>query len=293
MDKLSHLLDAVEPLLPPTPEKIDWSTTMAVSWVSGPQRGSLRAVELDTQIALEDVLGVDTQKNKVVQNTRQFIKGLPANNVLLTGSRGTGKSSLIKALLNAFSDQGLRVIQVDKHDLQNMPQILEVISDQAYRYILFCDDLSFNEDDTNYKVLKSILDGAMYALPENVAIYATSNRRHLMPEYQRDNEASALANKEIHHGEVVEEKISLSDRFGLWVSFYPMNQALYLAVAEHWVNRLGVTMEPKAKMLVKWSKAAQAESLRWALVRGNRSGRSAYQFARHWVGQVILEKSGL
>lgn len=289
IEKISRVLDAVEPMLPPVPEVINWAKTMAVCWVNGPQRGSLRAVELDTKIALDDVLGVDTQKGKVVQNTQQFLAGLPANNVLLTGSRGTGKSSLIKALLNEFAPQGLRIIQVEKQDLQNMPQILEQIAGHPYWYILFCDDLSFNEDDANYKVLKSILDGALYALPANVSIYATSNRRHLLPEYQRDNEQTEMLNNEIHHGEMVEEKISLSDRFGLWVSFYPMNQTLYLAIAQHWVTRLGTAMEPTADFLVEWSDLAREESLRWALARGNRSGRSAYQFAQHWVGQVILE----
>ena len=211
------------------------------------------------------------------QNTLQFVRGLPANNVLLTGARGTGKSSLIKALLNRYAADGLRLIELDKKDLLDLPDVVERLAAQPYRFILFCDDLSFNADEPGYTTLKAVLDGSVAATPENVLLYATSNRRHLMPEFMRENLETKYLGDEIHPGETVEEKISLSERFGLWVSFYPFNQDEYLDIVRHWLRRLGVGEVAGEQM--------QREALQWALQRGSRSGRVAWQFARDWAGR--------
>ena len=220
---------------------------------------------------------MDRQKAEIQRNTRQFIAGLPANNVLLWGARGTGKSSLIKALLNEYADQGLRMIEVDKDDLVHWADIVERVYDRPERFLLYCDDLSFEADDASYKALKAILDGSISAAPENVLLYATSNRRHLLPEYMSENQDSRIVEGELHHGEAVEEKISLSERFGLWLSFHPFSQDDYLAIVAYWLGELG------------WTEGLDEESrklaLRWALTRGSRSGRVAWQFARDWVGR--------
>lgn len=287
-DLVQCLRDVAEAYLAQQPQAvvdIDWSVCAVALWRRDPVGGYLLPVLETHAVTLEDLLGVDRQKALLVQNTAQFVKGYPANNALLTGARGTGKSSLIQALLNRFFADGLRVIQVDKSDLANLLDIIDAISGEPYRFLLYCDDLSFEANDEGYKSLKSALDGALFSAPDNLLIYATSNRRHLLPEYASDNEASALKGGEIHHGEAIEEKISLSDRFGLWVTFYPVSQEDYLAIAEHWVaaiaQRFGVA--------VSWDDAARQASLRWALNRGNRSGRAANQFARHWVGLRMLD----
>jgi predicted AAA+ superfamily ATPase len=229
-------------------------------------------------LGLSDLKEIDGQKEKMQRNTEQFVRGLPANNVLLTGARGTGKSSLIKACLNAYADQGLRLIEVDKADLVDLPDIIDVVSDRPEKFMIFCDDLSFEDGEPGYKALKSILDGSVAAATPNVLIYATSNRRHLLPEYMKDNLSyTHTEDGEVHPGEVIEEKISLSERFGLWVSFYPFSQDEYLTIVGQWLTALGLPEGTLDK--------ARPEALVWALERGSRSGRVAYQFARDYAGR--------
>ncbi|MEY5099685.1 MAG: hypothetical protein RJA36_2404, partial [Pseudomonadota bacterium] len=239
--------------------------------------GSLEPVRHVAAIRLDDLKEIEPQKEKIQRNTLQFVQGQPANNVLLTGARGTGKSSLIKACLNEYAPQGLRLIEVDKADLTDLPDIVDVVAGRPEKFIVFCDDLSFEDGEPGYKALKSILDGSVSAASSNVLIYATSNRRHLLPEYMKENLSyTHTADGEVHPGEVVEEKISLSERFGLWVSFYPFSQDEYLSVTHQWLAHYGV---PEAEF-----EAARPQALVWALERGSRSGRVAYQFARHYAG---------
>lgn len=287
-ERLERVLSAVEQMLPQPIQAIDWSACMVANWTEQFMGGHLQPVLSDDAIGLNDLKAMDAQKQKVFDNTRQLVAGFPANNVLLWGARGTGKSSLVRALLHEFSDQGLRLIQVNKYQLQHLPAIVGQVIDQPFKFILYCDDLSFEEGDSDYKELKSALDGAMFALPDHVVIYATSNRRHLVPEYLKENNESRVVDGQIHHGDVVEEKISLSDRFGLWISFYPMDQQSYLLVVEHWLTKIAAELAVK----VVWDEATQKESLKWALGRGTRSGRTAYQFAKHWVGKVALAAQG-
>jgi predicted AAA+ superfamily ATPase len=247
--------------------------------VSG-RAGHLQPVTHPHRIQLDDLLGIDTQKADLDRNTRQFVKGLPANNALLWGSRGTGKSSLIKALLNEYAGQGLRLIEAESGELSDLPDIVEPLHGRKERFIIFADDLSFEANDPGYKALKAVMDGSIAAAPDNVLIYATSNRRHLMPEFHSENEQARLIDTEIHHGEAVEEKISLSERFGLWLSFYPFNQDLYLAIVRHHLAALGVKRAD--------TEAIRSEALRYALSRGSRSGRVAWQFARDWAGRSKL-----
>lgn len=269
----------IEAALPGPLAAPDWKAAVAFRYrVRASGHGALEPVRHVAEIQLADIREVDTQKERLVRNTRQFVEGRPANNVLLTGARGTGKSSLIKACLLAFAAQGLRLIEVDKANLVDLPDIVECVAQRPERFIVFADDLSFDEGEAGYKALKSILDGSVSASGANVLIYATSNRRHLLPEYQKDNESYVhTAEGELHPGEVVEEKISLSERFGLWLSFYPFTQAEYLAIVRQWLAGLGVSTERFA--------AAEPEALVWALERGSRSGRVAYQFARDFAGR--------
>ena len=230
-------------------------------------------------LSLDDLKEIDVQKEKIQRNTLQFVHSLPANNVLLTGARGTGKSSLIKACLQTYAPQGLRLIEVDKQDMVDLPDIIEVVASRPEKFIIFCDDLSFEEGEPGYKALKSILDGTVAAATPNVLIYATSNRRHLLPEYMKDNLSySHTSDGEVHPGEVIEEKISLSERFGLWISFYPFSQEAYLLIVEQWLSSLDVPHDLIAK--------ARPEALVWALERGSRSGRVAFQFARDFAGRL-------
>jgi predicted AAA+ superfamily ATPase len=264
----------------PAPATIDWREARAAVWVDeGPAAGFRSHADLD-DVSLDDLFWIDDQKAAIEQNTRQFLAGLPANNVLLWGARGTGKSSLIHGLVNRYADQGLRVVEVSKGRLAALPEIARRLRAEPYRFILFCDDLSFEADDASYKELKSALEGSMFKASSNVLIYATSNRRHLVPEYMSENEQATMVQGELHHGEAVEEKISLSDRFGLWLAFHPFRQQAYLEVAEYWVGQLA----KRHRVDVAWSDDARAEALRWALARGVRSGRTAQHFARHWVG---------
>ncbi|TLD44703.1 MAG: hypothetical protein FAZ92_03060 [Accumulibacter sp.] len=275
--RAERLLDRLEPLLPPPPEAPDWGAAHAFRWRAANGCGHLQAIRRLPQIRLTDLRDIDEQKARLDSNTRQFIAGLPANNVLLTGARGSGKSSLIKALLNEYAPQGLRVIEVEKDELTDLPQIVELLEDRPERFIIFCDDLSFESGDARYKALKVVLDGSFAAAPENVLIYATSNRRHLMPEYFAENLESRRVGEEIHPGEAIEEKISLSERFGLWISFYPFDQDAYLDIVAHWLSSFGCRPEEIA--------GSERAALNWAVERGSRSGRVAWQFARDWAGR--------
>jgi len=275
----SALLSRIESVLPQPLSAPDWS--QAIAWryrkrSSG--HGVLEPVRHVAGIRLDDLKEIDAQKEKIQRNTLQFVQGHPANNVLLTGARGTGKSSLIKACLNTYAPQGLRLIEVDKADLTDLPDIVDVVSGRPEKFMVFCDDLSFEDGEAGYKALKSILDGSVAAATPNVLIYATSNRRHLLPEYMKENLTYTHTDDgEVHPGEVVEEKISLSERFGLWVSFYPFSQDEYLAITAQWLSHFQV---PAAEIAV-----ARPEALVWALERGSRSGRVAYQFARDYAGR--------
>lgn len=277
--RAEQLISRIESALPQPLETPDWTASSAFRYrkrASG--RATLEPVRHVGAMALTDLKEIDPQKEKILRNTRQFVHGQPANNVLLTGARGTGKSSLIRACLNEFATQGLRLIEVDKADLTDLPDMVDLVSEQPYKFIVFCDDLSFDEGEPGYKALKSILDGSVAATTANVLIYATSNRRHLLPEYMQENLSyTHTADGEVHPGEGVEEKISLSERFGLWVSFYPFSQDEYLCIVAQWLQSFGVSAEAIA--------AARPESLVWALERGSRSGRVAYQFARDYAGQ--------
>lgn len=276
--RAESLLARLENILPPPAPPIDWNTAIALRWRKRQGRGYLQAIPTVSTIRFEHLHNIERQKLAIEQNTRQFVNKRPANNVLLTGARGTGKSSLIKACLNAFAADGLRLIEVDKDDLHDLGDIVDLISARPERFIVFCDDLSFEEGESGYKALKVALDGSIAAQSDNVLIYATSNRRHLLPEYMQDNESYRhTSDGEIHPGEVVEEKISLSERFGLWVSFYPFKQDEYLEIVNHWLKYFGV--DP-----AKWE-AARGAALIWALERGSRSGRIAFQFARDWSGR--------
>jgi uncharacterized protein len=273
--KLEALVARIEAIVPSASPEPDWKGATAFRWRKRNARGWLEAVKHPHAIAFADLKDIDDQKRRLRENTEQFVAGRPANNVLLTGARGTGKSSLVKAALNEFAKKGLRLIEVDKGDLVDLPDIVDLVAERKERFVVFCDDLSFEANDPGYKSLKVALDGTIAGSAENLLIYATSNRRHLMPEYMGENLEAKHLDGEIHTGETTEEKISLSERFGLWLSFYPFDQEQYLDIATHWVEVLGGRMTEDAR------KAA----LLWALERGSRSGRVAWQFARDFVGR--------
>lgn len=279
IERAESLLLRIESVLPQPLSAPDWTAAVAFRYrkrSSG--HGTLEPVRQVGAMRLSDLKEIDGQKERIDRNTRQFVDGLPANNVLLTGARGTGKSSLIRACLNEYAVRGLRLIEVDKADLVDLPDIVDVVGARPEKFIVFCDDLSFEDGEPGYKALKSILDGSVSAASPNVLIYATSNRRHLLPEYMKENLTyTHTADGEVHPGEVVEEKISLSERFGLWVSFYPFSQDEYLTIVAQWLASFGV---PVSAISV-----ARPEALVWALERGSRSGRVAYQFARNYAGQ--------
>jgi len=277
--RVETLITRIESVLPQPLSAPDWHASVAFRYRKRSSGyGSLEPVMHLGKLSLDDLKEIDEQKDKIRRNTEQFVSGVPANNVLLTGSRGTGKSSLIKACLNAYAARGLRLIEVDKADLTDLPDIVELVFDRAEKFIIYCDDLSFEEGESGYKALKSILDGSIAAATPNVLIYATSNRRHLLPEYMAENLTYTHTDDgEVHPGEVVEEKISLSERFGLWVSFYPFSQDEYLSIVAQWLSSFGVSPAD--------IEAAKPASLVWALERGSRSGRVAFQFARDYAGQ--------
>jgi uncharacterized protein len=285
MAELDHLIALAETLLarldavlPEAQSAPDWSAH-AWRWRRRNARGHLQAVPQPHRIRLDDLRYVDAQKEPLVRNTRQFLHGLPANNALLTGARGTGKSSLVKALLTEFAGDGLRLVEVDKSDLVDLMDIADLLRGRPERFIVFCDDLSFDANDPGYKALKVALDGSVAEAADNMLIYATSNRRHLMPEFMAENLATSYVGDEIHPGETSEEKISLSERFGLCLSFYPFDQDAYLEIVRHWLRSFGI---------VRMTPQARRAALQFAISRGSRSGRIALQFARDWAGQKAL-----
>ena len=285
-DTLSHLLaeflkQNIIPALHIDPNQL------AYRWV-GDIKGRLEPIKVSSSLALDDLIGIDTQKQKIVQNTKQFLAGYPANHVLMTGTRGAGKSSIVRALLNEFKDQGLRMIEVSRDDLQMLDKIRDAINelpkDTSCRYIVYCDDLAFNGQDENYRTLKSVLDGALDSEQDKILVYATSNRRHLLPQLMKDNVSIYDGQTdEVNPYETIDETVSLSDRFGLWLSFYPMNQETYLNIVGHYLQAEGV----------EWTDKVRHEALLWSSSRGGRSGRVAYQFARHWMGQQLLNQDSL
>ena len=282
LKRAESLLARLEEFLPAVRPETNWKAT-AFRWRRSNGRGSLQAVMKPHRIKLADLRDIDQQKKLVDANTLQFVEGRPANNVLLTGARGTGKSSLIKACLDRYASMGLRLIEVDKDDLIDLPDIADLVANRPERFIVYCDDLSFEASETGYKALKAILDGSIASPPANVLIYATSNRRHLMPEFMHENLETKYVGDEIHPGETAEEKISLSERFGLWISFYPFDQEAYLDIVTHWLKDFGCHPDSKGV----W----REEALQWALLRGSRSGRVAWQFARDWAGRVASRRT--
>lgn len=279
LQSLSQVLAQLHQTLPSLKQEPDFSAP-AFKW----QNQQLIPIFHPKKIDLDDLKGIERQKAKVIQNTLQFLNGLPANDVLLTGSRGTGKSSIVRALLSQYQDQGLRLIEIERDDLSELPEIQKIIQNRPEKFIVYCDDLAFNAEDENYRSLKSVLDGSLQSGSSNFIIYATSNRRHLLPEFMHENTPVTRVDvpqyTELHPQEAVEEKISLSDRFGLWLSFYPMDQALYLEIVEHYL----------AKSKMPMTEEVRAEALRWCQARGQRSGRAAYQFSKHWVGSQQLQQ---
>ncbi len=285
LHRAEAVLARVEGLLPPAAADPDWSRVTAARWRKCSGRGLLQAVAHPHAISLDDLVAVDDQKRAIDRNTRQFVAGLPANNVLLTGSRGTGKSSLVKAMLVKYAAKGLRVIEVDRGDLSDLPDIAERVAGKAQRFVVFCDDLTFDAGEVGYRMLKVMLDGSIAGAATNVVIYATSNRRHLLPEYFSENLETRHIGEEVHPGESVDEKISLSERFGLWISFYPFTQDDYLAAVASWLAHFGV----KPATTAKEAEARTREALQWALQRGSRSGRVAWQFAKDLAGTQALK----
>lgn len=276
--RAERVLAQLEAWLPPVPPSTDWSA-LAFRWRKQGARGWLESVHNVAQISTADLLYVEEQKEVLARNTANFVQGKPANNVLMTGARGTGKSSLVRAMLHAYAKQGLRLVEVDKEDLADLNDIIKQLEGRPERFVIFCDDLSFDAGEPGYKELKSVLDGSVAAPSDNVLIYATSNRRHLMPEFMHENLDPTTQAGEIHPGEAIEEKVSLSERFGIWLSFYPFSQAHYLKIVQYWLEQLGCN----AKQIA----AAEKEALQWALHRGSRSGRVARQFAQDWAANHV------
>ena len=281
-ERLAAALERLEALLPMVPASPDWERFRAFRWRRLGQRGHLQAVRHPHRLRLADLRRIDRQKAVLDLNVRQFLAGRPCNNVLLWGARGTGKSSLIKALLTEYAGQGLRLVEVDRQHLAELAEIQDQLHARPERFLLYCDDLSFEADDAGYKALKAVLEGSISAQPGNVLIYATSNRRHLLPEYAEDNQQTRWVNGELHQGEAVEEKISLSERFGVWLSFRPFNQDQYLAIVRHWLDHYGQTGI--------WD-LTRTEALAYALLRGSRSGRVAWQFAKDWAGRQGIREA--
>lgn len=286
LKRLNNIADKLEPLIP-NPSKTDWTTCIAGVWTKDRHVGYVLPIENFHRIQLADLLEIDRQKDALIKNTAQFCRKLPANNALLWGARGTGKSSLIHALLNEFRDEGLRLIELQKSDFADFPEIVRTVKDEPYRFLIVCDDLSFDQSDSSFKELKSILEGSIAATTENVLIYATSNRRHLIAEYMEENLSATYHKSELHESEAVEEKISLSDRFGLWLSFHSFNQDQYLSVVAHWLQKLSNESHVELFDI----KSVKGDALKWALNRGVRNGRTAYHFARQCIGQHLLKST--
>ena len=282
--RLNSLLDRLDPYVPETVTGISEFSGGAYRWQSYGQKGLFHKIQQPTKIKLDDLKCIDQQKQKIDRNTQQFLAGLPANNVLLWGPKGTGKSSLIKALLSEYQNKGLNLIEVERNDLGNLRNIIEQLSGKEEHIILYCDDLSFEADDPSYKAIKVVLDGSLSNTPDNILIYATSNRRHLIPESMADNVNSQNVQGELHLSEAIEEKISLSERFGVWLAFHPFNQDQYLQIVDYWLNKLGFVSQD--------IEIVHKASLKWALEHGSRSGRSAWQFAKDWTGRHKLKDIG-
>ncbi len=280
--RAEQLIERLERLLP-MPVDDDLDDAIAWRWRkrSG-GRGRLEAIRRFNRVRLADLLHIERQKDALERNTRQFLAGLPANNALLWGPRGTGKSSLVKALLNDYAAAGLRLVEVDRLNLVDLPDIVDRLHDSRVRYVIYCDDLSFDDNDASYRALKTVLDGSVLDTPDNIVIYATSNRRHLLPEQRSDNQDARVIDGELHHSEAVEEKISLSERFGLWLAFHPLSQERYLDIALHWLRAFNADLTQ--------ADAVRAAALQWALLHGSRSGRAAHQFARDFAGRQALER---
>lgn len=283
--QLERVLGSVEMLLPKVTQPVDWKTCFAANWRRHSFSGYLEPVKVTDTTRLDQLLGVDEQKTIMVNNTRQFLQGLPANNALLWGSRGTGKSSIVKALLNEFAEQGLRVIQVEKEDLIYIAEIFAAIEDQPYRYIMLCDDLSFETGELSYKMLKSALDGSVYSAPENVLIYVTSNRRFLLPEYEGDHLGGKYVKGELQQSEIQEEKSSLSDRFGLWVAFHVFSQDRYLEAVKLCID----TWSKRLNRDIPWSNEVELAAIKWSHDKTKRCGRTAFQFSKNWVGKYLVK----
>lgn len=285
LQRAESVLERIEPLLPAPRGAIDWQLSLAARWHREGRSGYLQALQVGLDMRLSDLIGVDTQREQLARNTRQFVQGLPANHALLWGARGTGKSSLVRALLAEHAAEGLRLIEIERDHLADLPRVVEQLLKLPQRFVLFCDDLSFEAGEGDYRMLKTVLDGSLERAPENVLLYATSNRRHLLPEKQSDNQNWQMIDGELHPNEAVEDKIALSDRFGLWLSFYPFTQDHFLAVVRHWITQQAA----EAGLAWQWSEELEKAAIRWALGRGNRNGRCAYQFARQWVGLQLLQ----
>lgn len=281
IDRADEVITRIEALLPTAPPRVPRGDAVAWRWRRAFRDvGGFAPVARPAAIQLDDLEGIDQQKAALERNTRQFLRGLPCNHALLWGARGTGKSSLVKALLQAYRTEGLRLVEVAATDLVDLPELVEPLADPRQRFIVFCDDLAFDADDAGYRALKALLEGSIAGAPSNVVIYATSNRRHLMPESMADNREARAVNGEIHPGEAVDEKISLSERFGLWLSFYPFSESEYLAIVEGWLQRLDPALAGDDE--------AMRAARQWALERGGRSGRVARQFALDWAGRQRL-----
>ncbi len=282
--RLERVLSSVEMLLPRAIAPVDWATCYAANWRRHSFSGYLEAVKVTDTTTLDELLGVEEQKETMRHNTRQFLMGLPCNNALLWGSRGAGKSSMVKALMNEFAPKGLRVIQIEKEDLIYLSEIFNAVENQPYRFILLCDDLTFEVGELSYKMLKSALDGSVYSPPENVLIYVTSNRRHLLPEYESDHLGGKFVKGELQQSEALEEKVSLSDRFGLWVAFYAFSQDRYIDAV-----RLSIAREARErKVEIPWTKEIEREAIQWSHDKSKRCGRTAYQFSKNFVGRFLL-----
>lgn len=285
LQRADALLARLEPLLPAPREAVDWNSSLAARWHREGQGGYLQPLKVELSLSLDDLIGIDRQRDLLAANTRQFVAGMPANHVLLWGARGTGKSSLIRALLAHFAADGLRLIEIERDHLADLPKVVEHLAGLPQSFVLFCDDLSFEAGEGDYRVLKSVLDGTLERAPDNVLLYATSNRRHLVPERESDNQNWQMVDGELHPNEAVEDKIALSDRFGLWLSFYPFSQEHYLDVVRHWIGSIAAT----SGLAWEWDEALEKDAIRWATSRGNRNGRCAYQYARQWVGNRLLQ----
>ncbi len=285
LQRADALLSRVEPLLPAPREAVDWKESLAARWHREGQGGYLQPLQVELSLSLDDLIGIDRQRDLLAANTRQFVCGMPANHVLLWGARGTGKSSLIRALLAHYAADGLRLIEIGRDHLADLPKVVEHLAGLSQSFVLFCDDLSFEAGEGDYRVLKTVLDGTLERAPDNVLLYATSNRRHLLPERESDNQNWQMVDGELHPNEAVEDKIALSDRFGLWLSFYPFSQDHYLDVVRHWIGSIAGA----SGLAWKWDEALEKDAIRWATSRGNRNGRCAYQYARQWVGNRLLQ----